>query len=102
MLAGVQAADDRDGQLGPAVAALLNVPCVEVVTRVAAAAGHVTVHKEYSGGIVAELEVDTPRDAGAATDPILDFQTIVTDGAGLQRSRSCHLYRFPCWAAYSL
>ena len=37
VLTGVQAADDRDGQLAPMVAALLDLPCVEVVTGVAAA-----------------------------------------------------------------
>ncbi len=64
ILTGVQAADDRDGQLGPAVAALLDQPCVEVVTHVTPGDGKVTVHKEYSGGIVAELEADTPAVLG--------------------------------------
>ncbi len=64
ILTGVQAADDRDGQLGPAVAALLDRPCIEVVTHVTPGEGSVTVHKEYSGGIVAELEADTPAVLG--------------------------------------
>ncbi len=61
---GVQAADERDGQLGPMVAALLDQPCVEVVTSVAASNGHVTVHKELAGGMVAEYEVDLPAVLG--------------------------------------
>lgn len=64
ILTGVQAADERDGQLGPMVAAVLDLPCVEVVTSVAAAAGQVTVHKEFSGGMMAEYEVDLPAVLG--------------------------------------
>ncbi len=64
ILTGVQAADERDGQLGPMVAALLGQPCVEVVTSVAASNGSVTVHKEFSGGMMAEYEVDLPAVLG--------------------------------------
>ncbi len=64
ILTGVQAADDRDGQLGPMVAAILDRPCVEVVTSVAASDGMVTVQKEYSGGMMAEFEVDLPAVLG--------------------------------------
>jgi electron transfer flavoprotein beta subunit len=70
ILTGVQAADDRDGQLGPMVAALAGLPCVEVVTKVgvgAGADGMVTIHKEYSGGVAAELEVDLPAVLGIQT-----------------------------------
>ena len=64
ILTGVQAADERDGQLGPMVAALLDRPCVEVVTSVTASNGSVVVHKEFSGGLVAEYEVDLPAVLG--------------------------------------
>lgn len=64
ILTGVQAADERDGQLGPMVAAMLDQPCVEVVTSVEAAGGHVTIHKEFSGGLMAEYEVDLPAVLG--------------------------------------
>jgi len=64
VLTGVQAADDRDGQLAPTLAALLEMPSVEVVTGVTPGAGHVTLHKEYSGGTVAEFEVDLPAVIG--------------------------------------
>ena len=71
ILTGVQAADDRDGQLGPMVAALLGLPCVEVVTGIGVAGGRATLHKEYSGGVMAELEVDLPAVLGvqAARQP---------------------------------
>lgn len=64
VLTGVQASDDIDGQLAPTLAALMDVPCVEVVTGVEAGGAVVTVHKEYAGGIVAELEVDLPAVLG--------------------------------------
>jgi len=64
VLTGVQAADDRDGQLGPILAARAGVPCVEVVTHVAPSDGKVTVQKEYSGGVMAEFEVDQPAILG--------------------------------------
>jgi electron transfer flavoprotein beta subunit len=71
ILTGVQAADDRDGQLGPMVAALLGLPSVEVVTGITLAAGRATLHKEYAGGVMAELEVDLPAVLGvqAARQP---------------------------------
>ncbi len=71
ILTGVQAADDRDGQLGPMVAALLGVPSVEVVTGVSAAGANATLHKEFSGGVMAELEVTLPAVLGiqAAKQP---------------------------------
>ncbi len=64
VLTGVQAADERDGQVGPMVAAMLDQPCVEVVTSVEGGNGHVTVHKEFSGGLMAEYEVDLPAVLG--------------------------------------
>ncbi len=64
VLTGVQSAEDRDGQLGPMVAALRGIPSVEVVTGVEAGDGTVTLHKEYSGGVTAELEVDLPAVLG--------------------------------------
>jgi len=60
VLTGVQSADDRDGQLGPMVAALLGVPALSVVTGITPGDGKLTVRKEYSGGIVGEFEVDLP------------------------------------------
>jgi electron transfer flavoprotein beta subunit len=57
---GVQSVDDRDGQLGPIVASYLNKPCVSVVSGVSVSGGIALVHKEYSGGMMGEFEVDLP------------------------------------------
>ena len=59
-MTGVQAVDDRDGQLAGVLAAHLNVPNVNVVTGVTKEGDNLVVQKEYSGGIVAEFEVSTP------------------------------------------
>ena len=66
VLTGVQAADDRDGQVGILLATTLDLPHVSVVSGVEPAAGGkvVTVRQEYSGGIMAELEVDLPAVLG--------------------------------------
>jgi electron transfer flavoprotein beta subunit len=64
VMTGVQSAEDLDGQLGPMVAAMLDEPCVEVVTQVAVSDGGVSIHKEYSGGVVAEFELTTPAVIG--------------------------------------
>ncbi len=65
ILAGVQAADDRDGQVGVLLGAALGLPHVSVVTGVEPAGdGVVSVRQEYAGGLVAELEVDLPAVLG--------------------------------------
>ena len=71
VLTGVQAADDRDGQLGPMVAAILGLPSVEVVTGLALDGQKAILHKEYAGGVMAEFEVDLPAVLGvqAARQP---------------------------------
>ena len=61
---GVQSVDDRDGQLGPILASYLHVPCVSVVSGVALSGETAVVHKEYSGGMMAEFEVDMPAVLG--------------------------------------
>jgi electron transfer flavoprotein beta subunit len=61
ILTGVQAADDRDGQVGILLAERLGVPHVSVVSGVEPVGGTmVTVRQEYAGGVMAELEVDLP------------------------------------------
>lgn len=69
LLTGVQAIDDLDGQVGPLLAAALNLPHVSVVTHVALAAEGTTatVNQEYAGGVVAEFEVDLPAVLGIQT-----------------------------------
>jgi electron transfer flavoprotein beta subunit len=65
ILAGVQAADDRDGQVGVLLGAILGLPHVSVVTGVEPAGPRtVTVRQEYAGGLTAELEVDLPAVLG--------------------------------------
>ena len=61
---GVQSVDDRDGQLGPIVASYLGAPCVSVVSGVSVSDGTAVVHKEYSGGLMGEFEVDMPAVLG--------------------------------------
>jgi len=60
VMTGVQAVDDRDGQIAVVVANHLGVPNVNVVTGVSKNGDGLTVQKEYSGGVVAEFEVATP------------------------------------------
>ena len=71
VLTGVQAADDRDGNLGPMIAAHLGWPYVGVVTGVTVGDGRAVIHKEYAGGVMAEFEAALPVVIGvqAATQP---------------------------------
>lgn len=64
VFAGVQAADDRDGQIAPMIAAYLSLPYVGVVTGVTVKDGKAVAHKEYAGGIMAEFEVSLPAVIG--------------------------------------
>lgn len=68
---GVQAADDIDGQIGPMLAAHLDMPYVGVVANVTVDGGTAKVTKEYSGGVMAEFEVTLPAVVGvqAAASP---------------------------------
>ncbi len=61
---GVQAADDRDGQIGPMLAAHLGLPYVGVVTGVTVVGGQAVAHKEYAGGVMAEFEITLPAVIG--------------------------------------
>jgi electron transfer flavoprotein beta subunit len=71
ILTGVQAADDRDGNLGPMIAAHLGWPYVGVVAGIKVNGAVATVHKEYPGGVMAEFEVELPAVVGiqAAAQP---------------------------------
>ncbi len=64
VMTGVQAADDRDGQIGPMIAAHLGLPYVGVVTGVVVKDGKAIVHKEYAGGLMGEFEVSLPMVVG--------------------------------------
>ncbi len=71
VLTGVQAIDDLNGQIGPMLAAHLDMPYVGVVVNVKAAGGTATVLKEFAGGATAEYEVGLPMVVGiqAASQP---------------------------------
>lgn len=56
VLTGVQAADDRDGQLAVLMASMLGIPSVSVVSAVEQKGGKLLVSKEYAGGVVGRFE----------------------------------------------
>jgi len=60
VMTGVQAVDDRDGQIAGVIASHLGAPNINVVTGVEKEGEVLVVHKEYGGGVVAEFEVSTP------------------------------------------
>jgi electron transfer flavoprotein beta subunit len=64
VLGGVQAPDDLDGQLPVLLASALGLPCVSVVSGVSVGDGTATVRQEYSGGLMAELDVTLPAVIG--------------------------------------
>lgn len=66
ILTGVQAADDRDGQVGPLLGSYLGLPHVSVVSGVepTPSGKAVTVKQEYAGGVMAEFEVELPAVLG--------------------------------------
>jgi electron transfer flavoprotein beta subunit len=64
ILSGVQAADDLDGQLPVVLATRLGLPHVSVVSGISLGSGTATVRQEYSGGLMAELEVKLPAVLG--------------------------------------
>ncbi len=64
VLGGVQAPDDLDGQLPVLLASALGLPCVSVVSGVSVDGDTATVRQEYSGGLMAELDVTLPAVIG--------------------------------------
>ncbi len=64
VLTGVQSVADLEGQIGPAMAAAMGIPCISVVIEVSVNAGVAQVQKEYAGGITATFEVDLPAVIG--------------------------------------
>jgi len=71
VMTGVQAHNDLDGSVGPLLAAFLGMPYVGYIAGVSAGDGRIAVRKEYPGGLVAEMEVQTPAVLGiqAAAKP---------------------------------
>ena len=64
VMTGVQAVDDRDGQIAVLLAHYLGSPHVSVVTSVKVEGGGVTVSKEYGAGLLAEFEAKLPLVVG--------------------------------------
>jgi electron transfer flavoprotein beta subunit len=60
VLCGVQSADAAQAATGTALAEVLDLPRVAVVTKVELGSGTATVHRELEGGLVDVVEVDTP------------------------------------------
>lgn len=64
VLAGVQAADDLDGQLVSLLGERLGLPHVSVVVRVEAKDASALVRQEFAGGLATELQVTMPAVIG--------------------------------------
>jgi electron transfer flavoprotein beta subunit len=60
VFAGVQSADAVQAATGTALAELLDLPRVAVVTKIELADGQATVNRELEGGLLDVVEVDTP------------------------------------------
>ena len=71
VFAGVQASNDLDGQIGPMIAAYLDIPYIGGVSSVEVADHTATVNKEFAGGFGAKYAVNLPMVVGvqAASKP---------------------------------
>ncbi len=71
IFAGVQASNDLDGQIGPMLAAYLDLPYIGGVSSVEVVGNTATVNKEFAGGFGAKYEVSLPMVVGvqAASKP---------------------------------
>lgn len=64
---GVQTPEDITGQLASIVGALLDWPCVNAVSSIAASGAGIVAEQEYSGGHSATFEVQLPAVCGVQT-----------------------------------
>ncbi len=71
IFAGVQASNDLDGQIGPMIAAYLDIPYIGGVSSVEVTGNTATVNKEFAGGFGAKYAVSLPMVVGvqAASKP---------------------------------
>jgi electron transfer flavoprotein beta subunit len=71
VLAGVQASNDLDGQIGPMIAAYLDMPYIGGVSSLEVADGTALVTKEFAGGMAGKYSVRLPVVVGvqAASKP---------------------------------
>jgi electron transfer flavoprotein beta subunit len=64
ILTGVQASNDIDGQIGPMIAAYLNIPYIGGIGSVEVTGDTATVNKEFAGGVGAKYLVNLPAVIG--------------------------------------
>ncbi len=69
IFAGVQATNDLDGQIGPLLAAYLDLPYIGGTSAIEVKNGVATVLKEFPGGIGMKYEVRLPFVAGVQSAP---------------------------------
>jgi len=71
IFAGVQASNDLDGQIGPMIAAYLDLPYIGGVSFVEVVGNTATVNKEFAGGFGAKYSISLPMVVGvqAASKP---------------------------------
>ena len=71
IFAGVQASNDIDGQIGPMIAAHLDMPYIGGVSSVEVAGDTATVNKEFAGGFGGKYSISLPMVVGvqAASKP---------------------------------
>jgi electron transfer flavoprotein beta subunit len=71
IFAGVQASNDLDGQIGPMIAAYLDIPYIGGVSSVGVTGDTATVNKEFAGGFGAKYAANLPMVVGiqAASKP---------------------------------
>ncbi len=71
VFAGVQASNDLDGQIGPMIAAYLDMPYIGGVSSVEVTGDSATINKEFAGGVGAKYAVSLPMVVGvqASTKP---------------------------------
>ncbi len=71
ILTGVQASNDLDGQIGPMIAAHLDMPYIGGISSVEVSDRTATINKEFAGGVGAKYSVSLPMVVGvqAASKP---------------------------------
>lgn len=69
VFAGVQASNDLDGQIGPMIAAYLDMPYIGGTSAIEVSNGTATVSKEFPGGVGMKYAVTLPFVAGVQSAP---------------------------------
>jgi electron transfer flavoprotein beta subunit len=69
IFAGVQASNDLDGQIGPMIAAYLDLPYIGGTSAIEIAGGEALVSKEFPGGVGMKYAVALPFVAGVQSAP---------------------------------